>query len=102
MAGKPEEPHPSDALLANLYWSMKLLGRVPPEVADWRFLWRWLKGWGLAPQLSECLDREPWELDLLRGAAATRQEDLIARPWEPHRRLFASAARRVELFLREV
>ena len=42
-----------DDLLANLYWSMKLLEepRVPIEVSNWKFLWRWLESWGLAPDL---------------------------------------------------
>lgn len=44
---------PDDELLANLYWSMKLLARpqIPAEVSDWKFLWRWLESWGLAPDL---------------------------------------------------
>ena len=42
-----------DDLLANLYWSMKLLEepRVPVEASSWKFLWRWLESWGLAPDL---------------------------------------------------
>ena len=42
-----------DDLLANLYWSMKLLEepQVPVEVSNWKFLWRWLDSWGLAPDL---------------------------------------------------
>lgn len=48
--------HPADDLLANLYWNMRLLAgaRVPPEAAEWRFLWRWLLAWGLAPDLTHC------------------------------------------------
>lgn len=48
--------HTADDLLAGLYWNMKLLGNteIPVEAADWRFFWRWLKGWGLAPDLSRC------------------------------------------------
>lgn len=44
---------PDDDLLANLYWSMKLLEdkRVPIEATIWKFLWRWLENWGLAPEL---------------------------------------------------
>lgn len=47
---------PADDLLASLYWNMRLLGgaRVPPEAAEWRFLWRWLSAWGLAPDLTRC------------------------------------------------
>ena len=44
-----------DELLANLYWSMKLLEneKIPAEVSDWKFLWRWLESWGLAPELAD-------------------------------------------------
>lgn len=46
---------PDDELLINLYWSMKLLTfrAVPPSAAHWRFIWRWLNEWGLAPALEE-------------------------------------------------
>ena len=46
---------PDDELLVNLYWSMKLLTfrAVPPSAAQWRFFWRWLKEWGLAPEFEE-------------------------------------------------
>ena len=49
--------HPDDGLLANLYWNMRLLcvPHVPPEAAEWRFLWRWLAEWGLAPDMGRCL-----------------------------------------------
>ena len=45
--------HPDNNLLANLYWSMKLLSakHIPIEAIDWRFTWKWLEGWGLAPDL---------------------------------------------------
>ena len=48
--------HPADELLANLYWNMRLLSvpHVPPAAAEWRFLWRWLEEWGLAPDLRHC------------------------------------------------
>lgn len=48
--------YPADDLLANLYWNMRLLSspQVPPAAAEWRFLWRWLKEWGLAPDLAHC------------------------------------------------
>ena len=47
---------PADELLANLYWNMRLLSapQVPPAAAEWRFLWRWLTEWGLAPDLAHC------------------------------------------------
>jgi DNA repair protein RecO (recombination protein O) len=48
--------HPCDELLPLLYWSLSLLEdeSVPPVVAEWRFFWRWLRIWGLAPPLSGC------------------------------------------------
>ncbi len=47
----PEQP--DNDLLTNLYWSMNLLkdSRVPVDAADWKFLWRWLENWGIAPDL---------------------------------------------------
>ncbi len=44
---------PDDALLAILYWNMKILATpsVPYYVPDWRFLWQWLELWGLAPDI---------------------------------------------------
>ena len=44
--------HPDDDLLNNLYWSMKLLTVpvVPVEAVNWRFIWKWLQEWGLAPE----------------------------------------------------
>ena len=50
-----DNDQPDDDLLADLYWSMKLLedDKVPPEVSDWKFLWRWLEIWGLAPELAD-------------------------------------------------
>ena len=48
--------HPDDALLANLYWNMRLLSApsVPCGAVGWRFLWRWLTLWGIAPELRRC------------------------------------------------
>ena len=48
--------HPADDLLANLYWNMRLLSNpiAPPEAAEWRFLYRWLMEWGLAPDIAHC------------------------------------------------
>ena len=48
-----EQSQADNALLANLYWSMKLLEEpvVPVEASNWKFLWRWLESWGLAPDL---------------------------------------------------
>ena len=45
--------HPDDDLLINLYWNMKLLAQpsVPYYIPDWRFVWKWLELWGLAPDI---------------------------------------------------
>lgn len=66
MVAKFLEPgQPDDDLLANLYWSMKLLGepRVPVGVVNWKFLWRWLEGWGLAPDLVEFYTEQHFKHD---------------------------------------
>ncbi len=48
--------HPCDELLPLLYWSLSSLEdeSVPPAAAEWRFFWRWLRIWGLAPNLRGC------------------------------------------------
>ena len=109
MTASPAPAHPLDSLLANFYWSLKLLDKIPAEAAEWRFLWRWLKNWGLAPELGEhfCHGRTPRELDLLREVAAAKASELTAagpdllRSLYAHRRLFVDAARRAEIFLKE-
>lgn len=47
---------PDDELAANLYWNMRLLccDGLKVDAADWRFMYRWLMLWGLAPDLSRC------------------------------------------------
>ncbi len=42
--------NPDDELLANLYWNMRILccENIPVDIADWRFIWRWLMLWGLS------------------------------------------------------
>lgn len=59
---------PDDKLLAILYWNTVLIARgCPPEIAEWRFMWRWLDSWGLAPSLRYCtacgaeLDEALWD-----------------------------------------
>ncbi|MDR1731359.1 MAG: DNA repair protein RecO [Synergistaceae bacterium] len=56
LARLPEEEG-ADDLLTALYWDMKLLeGReFPVQVVNFHFLWRWLKLWGLAPDLTLCV-----------------------------------------------
>jgi DNA repair protein RecO (recombination protein O) len=107
------EGHPSDDLLANFYWSMKLTadGVIPVEAVEWRFLWRWLKNWGLAPSLADCFDCAPGELELLQRVAAMKGSELAAfvsqncnlqQTLDERRRFFANAARQIEIFLKEV
>ena len=46
-----EESRADDKVLSCFYWGLKLLEEgVPVEIADWRFVWRWLNIWGLAPE----------------------------------------------------
>jgi len=48
--------HPDDKVLANLFWTRELLLKgCQEEVVEWRFLWKWLNLWGLAPQLDACM-----------------------------------------------
>ncbi|MDR2174522.1 MAG: recombination protein O N-terminal domain-containing protein [Synergistaceae bacterium] len=97
--------HPSDDLLANFYWNMKLLdGGFPAAAAEWRFLWRWLKSWGLAPDLSEFSGVPEADLGLLREVAAAKAPGAFA-DWDAlaaRSRLFADASRRAEFFLAEI
>lgn len=48
-----DHSRPDNELLSNLYWNMKLLSdiSVPVEALNWRFIWRWLNIWGLAPEI---------------------------------------------------
>ncbi|MBQ6112527.1 MAG: hypothetical protein IJL01_09065, partial [Synergistaceae bacterium] len=46
--------HADNDLLINLRDNMKLLEHpklVPTRAADFRFIWLWLKEWGIAPDL---------------------------------------------------
>lgn len=55
LSGNLLEAHPDDKLLGILYWSFELLQKeAEPEMVNWRFLWRWLNLWGIAPDLSIC------------------------------------------------
>lgn len=48
--------HPCDDILAIFYWASIALQRgLPPHQAEWRFLWRWLNAWGLAPSFESCV-----------------------------------------------
>lgn len=96
--------HADDGLLANLYWNMKLLcGGLPAEAVEWRFMWRWLKAWGLAPDISEYAAGTASELKLLRFVSVAKAPELQA--FEPREileskgRLFTDASRRAEVFL---
>jgi hypothetical protein len=97
---------------------MKLLcdERLPVEAVEWRFLWRWLRAWGLAPdlngldELGKNFTRAPCEIDLLQKAAfanTDRLKDLAGDPGSRRalmaaKKLFAGAARQAEGFLREM
>lgn len=48
--------HPCDDLMPIFFWSLCLLEapEVREDLSDWRFYWRWLHSWGLAPDLGRC------------------------------------------------
>ena len=102
------EGHPADDLLANLYWSMKLLdeGRLSIQAAEWRFLWRWLKSWGLAPDLRECVkcsDAEREFLYMIAAAKVSNAESFVpVYLLDANTCLFTDAVRSVERFLEEI
>ena len=59
--------HPDDGLLGLFYWSLWEIERgASEEIAEWRFLWRWLRDRGGAPDLDRCghcgkpLDEAHW------------------------------------------
>ena len=53
-----EEGRADDKVLSSFFWGLKLLeDGVPVEIADWRFVWRWLNIWGLAPEPEEEITR---------------------------------------------
>lgn len=49
-----EERRPDDKVLSCFYWSLILLEEgVPVQAAEFRFIWRWLNIWGIAPELND-------------------------------------------------
>ncbi len=49
--------YPYDELLVSFYWALSALARkVPAPCVNARFLWRWLKSWGIAPDLKNCVN----------------------------------------------
>ncbi|MFP4481668.1 MAG: DNA repair protein RecO [Thermovirgaceae bacterium] len=76
--------HPCDELLPVLYWSLCSLEdeSVPPFAVEWRFFWKWLRIWGLAPDLCRCSgcsarDSKTWVLSddglYCRDCASSRE-----------------------------
>ncbi|QTX31271.1 DNA repair protein RecO C-terminal domain-containing protein [Aminithiophilus ramosus] len=82
--------HPDDALLGLFFWSLWELERgADGEVAEWRFLWRWLRDRGGAPDLERCgrcgraLDEAHWQGESLLcgdcGGGGTALPSLLLR-----------------------
>ncbi len=47
--------YPYNDLLASFFWALKALAqKIPAQVVNARFLWRWLLSWGIAPDLVRC------------------------------------------------
>lgn len=66
------EAHACDPLVRLFYWSLRNLEEgAEGEIAEWRFLWKWLHFFGIAPSLDCCvgcggaLDRAFWTDDAL-------------------------------------
>lgn len=75
--------HADNDLLINLRSNMKLLEHpniVPVRAAEFRFIWLWLKEWGLAPDLINFYSSRGFneaEVILLTQIQALRAEDVI-------------------------
>lgn len=107
-------PHeqPDDELLVNLYWSMKLLTfrAVPPSAAHWRFIWRWLNEWGIAPELEEFCSAGNFlteEMELLSqtaGLTIKAVEELFLGKLNPNIRenVFKVAVNRSMVFFQQI
>ena len=61
--------HPCDEILPPFFWALSFLrSGAPEEVVEWRFLWKWLRAWGRAPDLERCascgtpLEEGRWDL----------------------------------------
>lgn len=53
-----EEGRADNKVLSCYFWGLKLLeDGVPVEIADLRFVWRWLNIWGLAPEPDDEITR---------------------------------------------
>lgn len=47
--------HPCNEVLSLFFWALRSLEEgTSPDIVKWRFLWRWLKYWGIAPDLDRC------------------------------------------------
>ncbi len=47
--------HPCNELLSLFFWALRSLEEgASPDIVEWRFLWRWLKYWGIAPDFDRC------------------------------------------------
>lgn len=70
--------HPDNDLLANLYWNMKILcdEKIPAEVADWRFMYRWLMLWGIAPDINN-FSKNNLNQKFLTQIASADAQDII-------------------------
>lgn len=75
--------HADNDLLVNLWYNMKLLEHpdiVPVRAAEFRFIWLWLREWGLAPDLIDFYISKGFnkpEVVLLTQIQALKVEDVI-------------------------
>jgi len=81
--------YPCNEVLAAFYDSLFLLDKgLDSDMLEWRFLYRWMKNWGVAPDILHCsscgekLERARWDGDALTcekccpsgGKAISREE----------------------------
>ena len=73
-----EPSQPDDDLLANLYWNMKLMCEifVFPDAVSWRFIWRWLNIWGLAPEIESFAASHKFAHDEIMLLSFVAQSDI--------------------------
>ena len=92
-----EEGRADDKVLSCFFWNLKLLENgVPVEIADWRFVWRWLNIWGLAPEPEDEITR----FISLAGHDVVKNIKKINSP--EHVVLLKNTAQRYRLYFKEI
>jgi hypothetical protein len=92
-----EEGRAEDKVLSCFFWSLKLLENgVPVEIADWRFVWRWLYIWGLAPEPEEEITR------FIARAGYSVIKNIKKIDFPEHALLLENTAQKFRLYFKEI